>query len=218
MTCVRNEPCCPRCAEPVRPPGLRASGWTCPAHGQVPPFQPPHPPSAAWLADVARRSTVPVWVPWPLPRGWLLSGVGEAGAARQGPVATVVAVSGPNPTPNPAVPGEHPADVLLVAEGPGVGLGASLAGLGDVDPGETVVTGRPDVKVHAHGQHTPLWHVDGAGDRVAFVGESRGVWLWVLVWPASASALLLEPLELVDVREGGPALFPPTGAACPRLT
>jgi hypothetical protein len=194
-----------------------SSSWVCGVHGAVAPLQVPHPPTGAWLADVATRSSVPVWVPWPLPAGWLLTGVAEVGAQTQGPVGTVVACSGPNPAPHPDVPAEHPSDLLLVAESPGVGLGAHLAGLEHVDPGDAVAVGRPDAAVTAAGQHTPLWAVDGAGDRVAFVGESRGVWLWLLLWPASAAVLLLESLELVDVRDGGPALDPPTGAPSPRL-
>lgn len=217
MTTVRTDPCCPRCAGPLRAPGLMNSSWVCADHGSVSPFHVPHPPTTAWLKDLASRAVVPVWMPWPLPLGWLLTGLAEAGPDRGASVATVVACSGPNPAPNPQMPAEHASDLLLVAEMPGVGLGAHLAGLPHVDPGDAVATGRPDVKVRAQGQHTPLWHVDGADDRVAFVGESRGVWLWVLLWPASAAVLLLEPLELSDVREGGPALEPPTGAPSPRL-
>ena len=199
----------------MREPGWQSSSWTCPSHGAITPLQPPHPPSEAWLADVAARAAVPVWVPWPLPLGWLLSGEAEVSTPRQPPVATVVGCSGPNPAPSRAQ--EHAADLLVVAESPGVGLGAHLAGLQDVDPGDAVATGPPHGKVRAGGQHTPLWYVDGPGERAAFVGESRGVWLWLLVWPASAAVLLLEPLNLVDVRDGGPALRPPTGAPSPRL-
>lgn len=214
---MREEPRCPRCGETLRPPGLTSSDWTCPGHGAVPPLQAPHPPSTAWLADLAARAAVPVWVPWPLPAGWLLTGEAEVGGPRQRPVATVVACSGPNPAPRPGMPAELAADLLVVAETPGVGLGAHLAGLDDVDPGEAVARGPAHAKVRARGQHTPLWHVDGAGDRAAFVGESAGVWLWMLLWPASAAVLLLESFELVDVRDGGPALDPPVGAPSPRL-
>lgn len=194
-----------------------SSDWSCAVHGAVAPFSVPHPPSAAWLRDVASRSTVPVWLPWPLPPRWLLSGVAEAGHPRSGPTATVVACSGPNPAPHPGAPAERSADLLVVAEAPGVGLGAHLAGLQDVDPGAAVASGRPHAKVRAGGHPTPLWSVDGADDRRAFVGESGGVWLWLLLWPASAEVLLLERLELVDVRDDAGLLDPPTGAPSPRL-
>jgi hypothetical protein len=195
-----------------------ASEWTCEVHGSVSPLGVPHPPSAAWLRDVAVRSTVPVWLPWPMPTGWLLSGVAEAGSARSGPTATVVACSGPNPAPRPAAPAERSADLLVVAEAPGVGLGAHLAGIDDVDPGDAVAAGRAHAKVRAGGHPTSLWSVDGAQDRRAFAGESGGVWLWLLLWPASAEVLLLERLDLVDVREDSGLLDPPTGAPSPRLT
>jgi hypothetical protein len=195
-----------------------SSDWICGVHGVVAPLAVPHPPSAAWLRNVAARSTVPVWLPWPLPPGWLLTGVAEAGHPRSGPTATVVACSGPNPAPHPSAPHERPADLLVVAEALGVGLGAHLAGLDDVDPGDAVAAGPPHAKVRAGGHLTSLWPVDGAQDRSAFVGESGGVWLWLLLWPASAEVLLLERLELVDVRDGGRLLDPPTGAASQRLT
>jgi hypothetical protein len=194
-----------------------SSDWTCTLHGAVVPLAPPHPPSGAWLREVAARARVPVWLPWPLPTGWLLTGVGEAGTERGGTAATVVACSGPNPAPDPANPAEHPADLLVVAEQPGIGLGARLAGLDDIDPGAAVATGPAHAKVRAGGHPTPLWHVDGPPDRAAYVGESGGVWLWLLLWPASAGVLVLESLDLVDVREGGQAIDPPTGALSPRL-
>jgi hypothetical protein len=194
-----------------------SSDWVCGVHGAVAPFAPPHPRSAAWLHSVAERSAVPVWMPWPLPTGWLLTGVAEAGSERAAPVATAVACSGPNPAPHPSVPGELAADLVLVAETPGVGLGAHLAGLHDVDPGDAVAAGRADGKVRTDGHPTSLWHVAGPDDRAAFVGEAGGVWLWAVLWPASAALLLVEDLELVDVRDGGRVVDPPTGAPSPRL-
>jgi hypothetical protein len=195
-----------------------SSDWECAEHGAVVPFSTPYAPSTARLREIAGRSTVPVWIPWPLPAGWLHTGSAEAGTPRDGPQATVVACSGPNPVPNPAVPEERSADLLAVAERPGVGLGAHLAGLDDVDPGEAVATGRPEAKIRTQGHLTALWRVAAPDDRVALVGEAGGVWLWLLLWPSSAGALLIADLDLWDVRDGGPALDPPIGAASPRLT
>lgn len=194
-----------------------SSEWTCALHGMVSPLHPPHPPATSWLHTVARRSSVPVWLPWPLPTGWLLSGLAEAGSAREGTVASVVACSGPNPAPHPDAPQEHPAEMLLVAESPGVGLGAHLAGLDDVDPGVTVASGPAHAKVRAAGHPSPLWLADGSPECAAYVGESAGVWLWVLLWPATAGVLLLDDLRLLDVREARDALDPPVGAPSPRL-
>jgi hypothetical protein len=168
------------------------------------------------LQQTGHRSQVPLWVPWPLPPGWLMSGVRVAGDEHTGPVAAVVACSGPNPLAA-GVDEPRSADLLLVAEQPGVGLGAHLAGLADVDPGAAVGFGSPHLKLVASGQHTPLWSVD-ARDCTAYVGEAAGDWLWALVWPQNASAVLLEEFELRDVRDRGLLMeLPPPGALSPRL-
>lgn len=186
-------------------------------HGVVQPLKPAHAPSQKWLEDVASRSQVPVWMPWPLPAGWLFTGVAEAGTQRDGPQATVVACSGPNPAPRPTTPGERPADLLLVAEAPGVGLGAHLAGLDDVDPGGSVGVGPADAKLRAGGFPEPLWLVQGAPDRATYVGQAGGVWLYLVFWPDTAGLLLAENLDLHDLRASQSTIQPPVGAPCPRL-
>jgi hypothetical protein len=193
------------------------SDWSCPEHGAVHPLLPPHAPTHAWLDDVAARSRVPVWMLWPLPTGWLFTGLAEAGSERTGPQATVVACSGPNPAPRPEAPAERPADLLLVAEVPGVGLGAHLAGLDDVDPGSAVGQGPAHATVRADGHASSLWLVDGAPDRATYVGEAGGVWLYLVLWPATAGVLLAEPLHLQDVRGMTTACRPPSGAPSARL-
>ena len=40
------------------------------------------------------------------------------------------------------------------------------------------------------------------GDVAAFVGEAKGLWLWALVWPASAGVLMYDSLTLLDLRDG----------------
>jgi hypothetical protein len=167
------------------------------------------------LRQVGATSGVPLWMPWPVPPGWLVSGVRTAGDDHSGTVATVLACSGPNPLPLGGVD-DLQADLLLVAEAPGVGLGAHLAGLPDVDPGHTVGEGSPHLKLAADGHDTPLWTVAVDG-LVAYVGEASGVWLWALVWPPSASAVLLETFDLVDLRDPGHLLDVPYGALSPRL-
>jgi hypothetical protein len=201
----------------VRAPGVWSSAWTCPVHGAVVPLQPPHPPTTGWLRDVAARARVPVWLPWPLPEGWLVSGVAEAGTPKLGPVATVVACSGPHPAPDPGAGDGRAADLLLVAEQPGTGLGARLAGIDAVDPGDGVGVGPAHARLEADGHPAPMWHVPGAADRAAYVGESAGVWLWAVLWPAGAGVLLLERLSLVDLRTADPAVEPPCGAPTPLL-
>ena len=41
---------------------------------------------------------VPLWCPWPLPTGWMVTAVGWAGDDRQGVRATALSCSGPEPT------------------------------------------------------------------------------------------------------------------------
>src|SRR5436309_2013006 len=178
---MRAEPVCPRCSGPLRHPGLMSSAWVCPAHGEVAPFHLPGPGTSAgsdslhWLAKQAR---VPVWLPWPLATGWLPTGTAHAGDDRSGASATVVAVSGPAPFGGPG-------DMVLVAEEPGVGLGARYAGLPgpDAGPDAPYLSGRtaPHARVHAAGHPTALWSVDGAADRSVYVGEALGHWLWIVV-------------------------------------
>src|SRR4051794_40294887 len=123
-------PNCPRCGGGVHPPGLLDPAWRCADCGPVTPFYAPaHIDDEGVALAVAQADGTPVWSPWPLPPGWLVTGVGWAGDGRSCARATVVALSGPAPVT------DGPADLLLVAEEPGVGLGTRLAGLAGTDPG-----------------------------------------------------------------------------------
>ena len=88
---MRGEPSCPKCGGRVRAPGLFADAWQCSVHGQVHPMQPVIPPSVEGLGVVVHRAQVPVWMPWPLPVGWLFTGVASAGDDRSGGRASAVA-------------------------------------------------------------------------------------------------------------------------------
>ena len=200
---------CPRCSGPLRAPGLMSSDWTCAVHGAVEPYAPVHHPSPDVVRQLAARAQVPLWAPQPLLPGWTMTGLATAGDARSGARASVLALSGPCPLGGPA-------DLLLIAEEPGVGLGARYAGLDVVDPGPC--DGVPDGRVLASGHPTPLWACASPDDRVALVGEAGGVWLWMVLWPPAAELVLLEHLELHDLRAGehaAPDL--PLGAPSPRL-
>ena len=145
-----------------------------------------------------------------MPVNWYASGVAWAGDDRTGPRATAFAASGPSPLGGPA-------DLVMVAEAPRVGLGARLAGIDGPEPDR--VEGRPESKVEAAGHLTALWPVASSDDRSAFVGEARGVWLWVVLWPADAALLLLEHLVVRDLRDGQSTVdLLMFGAASPRLT
>lgn len=187
---------CPRCDSALRPPGLWSSAWQCPAHGPVLPFTSYRKPSPEALEDVRRRCGVPLWLPSPLRRDWAITGLGSVGDERERARASLLACSGPGPLGGRA-------DLLLVAEEPGIGLGARLAGLPGPDPGAGFDVGPSDAKIEAAGHPTPLWSLnDGTGPAV-FVGEAKALWLWVLVHPDSAGVLLYDSLALRDAREPG---------------
>ncbi|MEW2317806.1 DUF6758 family protein [Streptomyces bauhiniae] len=210
---MRGEPSCPRCGGRVRAPGLFADTWQCDTHGAVYPLQPVIPPSVEALTAVTQRTRVPLWMPWPLPVGWLFTGVAYAGDAPGGGRATVVACSGPSPLGGPG-------ELILVAEELGVGLGARYAGLDGPDPGPHLDMEKPpQAKVLATGRPTPLWHVDGVpDDRAVFAGEALGVWLWAVTWPAQSGLLMYDELVLTDLRDAGPEVdLVPCGALSPRL-
>jgi hypothetical protein len=184
-----------------------SSEWQCETHGAVQPWFAGRPET---LARVRERARVPVWSPHPVLPGWTLGGVGWCGDDRQPASAAALALAGPSPLGGPA-------DLVVVAEEPGTGLGARLAGIDGVDPGE-VVTGPPDAKILAGGHLTPLWRCASADDRAAFVGEALGVWLWAVLWPPQAELVLMEHVELHDLRHADQVVNDlPFGAPSPRL-
>lgn len=208
---MRSEPACARCGGPVRAPSYWSSDWTCDAHGAVLPLQPPKSPSNEGLKGALRDARVPLWVPWPLPLGWLVTGFLSAGDDRTGARACAVALSGPAPLGGPA-------DILLVAEDLGAGLGAFIAGLDGPDPGTVFDASPPHAKAEIRGHPVPLWAVqDGPEDRAVYVGEALGHWLWAVLWPSDAGLLMLEQLNLRDLRDPDMELDLPYGAICPRL-
>jgi uncharacterized protein DUF6758 len=207
---MRADPRCPRCSGPLQAPNLWSSDWICATHGAVVPMQPPNSPSKDGLMAVVQHARVPVWTPWPLPRGWLVTGFLEAGDDRTGGRACAVALAGPGLLSGPA-------DMLVVAEEMGIGLGASFAGLDGIDPGAVAGDSAPAAKVGIRGHPVPLWTVDAAPDRAVYVGEAMGNWLWVVLWPADAGVLMVDHLALIDLREPGMEVDLPYGAFSPRL-
>jgi hypothetical protein len=139
-----------------------------------------------------------------------VAGFAGAGDERTGARATIVALSGPNPLGGPG-------DMLVVAEDPGTGLGAGLAGLEEIDPGAGFAAKAPPTAAASFGNHdVPLWLVD-TPDRAVFAGEAKACWLWLVLWPETAGALLIDPLELRDLRDPCQDLDLPFGAPSPRL-
>ncbi|ROO83098.1 hypothetical protein EDD29_0588 [Actinocorallia herbida] len=204
-----SERFCPRCGGTAVPPG-EGGEWSCVLHGPVLPLDPPVPPGEEGLATVREDAQVPLWLPWPLPSGWLVTGFLRAGDERSGTRAAGVALSGPGLAAGPA-------DMLLVSEEVGVGLGAHYAGLKGTDPGPAFDDGPPNAKVTAQGRPVPLWAVDAPPDRAVYAGEALGRWLWAVLWPAEAGVMILDRLQFTDLREPGMDLDLPFGAPCPRL-
>ena len=185
--------------------------WHCELHGAVHPVQPVVAPDPFSLTEVARQSQVPLWLPWPLPGRWRYGGVAYAGEKLDGARATVVAASGPS-----LFAGE--CDLLLIAEEMGIGIGARFAGLPGPDPGPIFEDKVADAKVYASGRPTPMWTVPDTGDRAVFVGEARGMWLWLVLWPETAGALLYDDVVLTDLRDAlGEIPQLPVGTLSPRF-
>jgi hypothetical protein len=106
--------------------------------------------------------------------------------------------------------------MLIIAEEPGVGLGAGLAGLPGPDPGDGFAVCQPHATVKVANHEAPLWLVESHGKAV-FVGEVAASWLWLVLWPDTAGTLLVEPLPLRDLRDPEQELDLPFGALSPRL-
>ncbi len=178
-------------------------------HGEIYPLRQVQSLSPEGLAGLLRQTDVPVMLPWPLPGGWLVTGFAAVGDDRSGTRACAVALSGPNPLGGPA-------EMLLICEEVGVGLGAHCAGLAGPDPGAGFAATSPHAQVTVGHHDFPLWHIDSPG-RAAFAGELMGGWLWVLLWPDTAGTLLVESLPLRDLRDRSQDLDLPFGARSPRL-
>jgi hypothetical protein len=138
-----------------------------------------------------------------------VTGFAGAGDERTGIRASVVALSGPNPIGGPS-------DLLVVAEEPGAGLGAGLAGLDGVDPGAGFASAPPSATAGVDNHDVPLWLVDSP-DRAVFVGEAKACWLWLVLWPHTAGCLLIDRIDLRDLRDPWQDLDLPFGAPSPRL-
>ncbi|AYY15226.1 hypothetical protein EF847_03680 [Actinobacteria bacterium YIM 96077] len=192
---MRGEPTCPRCGAHPTAPGVWSNRWTCSRHGEIFPVSPVREPNARLVRQLAERSAVPLWAPWPLMRGWVIGAVLEAGDDPSGVQATAVALSGPNPFGGAA-------DLVLVAEEQGVGLGAGIAGIDGPDPGDAVKAD-PHAHVEVKGRLAPLWCVPGRPDRAVYAGQSGGMWLWMILYPESAGLLMLEELVFEDLRDLG---------------
>lgn len=161
-------------------------------------------------ADLARVA-VPVWSPWPLPEGWVFTGLAHT-RDDEPDGASVTCWSGPDGFGDPA-------ELLLVCEEAGSGVGSHFAGRHETYPGPGVGEGAPHARFVVQDRPVPLWVVDGGpADRAVYAGEASGRWLWVVLYPAEASAIVVEPIQLVDARQLGAELtMLPVAELSPRL-
>ena len=185
----------------------------CPQHGEVPPFwRPPRADYDSFAELVRLADSMPTYLPWPMSPGWTIADFGVV-VAPLGPIATVTTTSGTSDA-------DGAVELTIVAEDPGVGLGARCAGTAHLDPGDQVGRGNPPIAVRVEGRSVPLWAVETAADellaRSVFAGEAEGRWLWLVVRPAAAALLLRDPWLLADVTGFGPeALEMPFGGSRP---
>ena len=192
---------CPRCQQPPLGDG---DDWRCPTHDVLTPlWRTVGADYDAFASYLQLSQGLATWLPWPLPPGWQVS---DFGCVRDddGPRAAVVGVVG-------ASDAEGVVELSVVTEEPGVGLGARVGGVDEVDPGREAGVGAPLLKVRVDGNAVPLWSLsvpdeDALLDRAVLVGEAAGRWLWVVVRPASAVLLLPSLPELLDVSALGPEL------------
>src|ERR1700745_1081859 len=99
---------CPRCRSVAHAPTAWSSAWRCAVNGEIKPLAPAGLRTTDGLHVLAEHARVPVWLPWPLPAGWLVTGFTGAGDERTGTRGSAMALSGPNPLGGPAA-------MLLVA-------------------------------------------------------------------------------------------------------
>ncbi len=127
-----------------------------------------------------------------MPAQWSLAGVVSAGEPQV--QATVTACVAPDPLGGVA-------DLVVVCEEPGVGLGARYANEPGLDVGQQISGFPPVTRIDVAGHVTPLWWISGGAERDVFVGEASGRWLWVMAWPATAGALVSDLLSFADLRD-----------------
>lgn len=169
-------------------------------------------PMSAVLGNAIQDVPGPLWCPWPLPTGWLFTGLAYTEHDSSAVAATISSWSGPDLFGDPA-------ELLLVSEEAGAGVGSSLAGRYETYPGSNVGEGSPHARFTVDERPVSLWSVDGgAADRAVYVGEAAGRWLWVIVHPAESGAIVVAPMQLADAHELGAELAVlPVGELSPRL-
>jgi hypothetical protein len=168
-------------------------------------------PFGAVIGGEINALTAPLWTPWPVPVGWTFAGLAHTCRGDTDEGSTVASWMGMDPFGDPI-------EILFVCEEAGTGLGSQFAGLDTNYPPGAVGHGPPHAKFGLDGRPVPLWSVEAHPDRAVYAGEAAGRWLWVIVHPAEASAIMVQPLTIVDARSLGAELqVLPVGEISPRL-
>ncbi len=207
---MANDPQCPSCGSALRPPNLMHEQHLCPQHGEVAPLHPAVLPDVTTLQRVVRGAAVPAWLPWPMPATWVFTGLRLVGGGPQPVSAVAVALTGASLTSGPA-------DLIIVSEQPGTGLGPRIAGLSGAQSVSAMLQRPADAMVDTGGWANPVWSLPAVDDRAVYVGEAAGEWLWLIAWPEIAWSVIHDGLRLVDLRGTQPLGDLPIGALMPRL-
>ena len=197
---VKSGPTCPRCGTPLRAPGLMSSDWHATRTARSSPCNPFRRPRAKELplssAGLRSRS----WRVWPLPLGWVVTGIAHVGTSAAGYA------------PSPSL---VPARRRLVAAGPR----PHRRGTGD-RPGSTVrrawpvrIPGSQSTFVHRHTPRSrppgtprrcgasarcPIARRTSGRPRARGSGRSSSL--------DSAGHLLQDDVVLADLRDVGPEI------------
>jgi hypothetical protein len=171
-------------------------------------------PFGAVMGGNIATLSAPLWIPWPIPLGWRFAGMAHGRAAVTGPATPDAVAScwvGHDPFGDPI-------EALFVAEEAGSGVGSHFAGLPVNYPTPGVGTGAPDARFTVENHAVSVWSVEAGPDRAVYAGEAAGRWLWVVLYPAEASAIVVAPPTLVDARGLGAELAVlPLAELSPRL-
>jgi hypothetical protein len=169
-------------------------------------------PVAAVVGGVIESLGGPLWMPWPIPLGWTFCGLAHGGRDPSIQAeATVSCWSGDDPFGDPV-------EAILVSEEAGAGVGSHFAGLSISYPPSGVGFGVPDARIVVDGRFVAVWAIEAVADRAVYAGEAAGRWLWVILHPSEASAMVVSPPPLVDARGlGAEIALLPLGELSPRL-
>lgn len=158
-------------------------------------------PSVHRLLSYAMESAIPAWVPWPMPAGWAVSGIGHGNDD-----ASVVACSGPSLL-------DGLADIFVISEEPGGTLGSSALGTTYAGSHRAPDRQAADAHITVDEHRAPIWRIECDSDRDVFLGEAAGRWLWLVMFPDTTSLIVSDNFRLRALSDlvGELDLVPVTG-------